>query len=54
MTSSPASLIDATEPTQSQLRASDAEREQAANLLRDHCAEGRIAPDVLTERLDRA
>lgn len=35
------------------LRASDSDREQAANLLRDHYADGRIAPDELAERLDR-
>lgn len=34
------------------LRASDAEREQTAQLLRDHCAAGRIAPEELAERLD--
>jgi len=45
---------DFTDNTRSALRASDAEREQAANLLRDHCAAGRLAPDELTERLDRA
>jgi hypothetical protein len=35
------------------IRASDAEREHVAVLLRDHCAEGRLTLDELDERLDR-
>ena len=34
------------------LRASDEEREQTAKLLRDHCADGRITPEELSDRLD--
>jgi uncharacterized protein DUF1707 len=34
------------------LRASDTEREAAADALRDHCAQGRLSPDELSERLD--
>lgn len=52
MTNPPAThpnLIPVLQPT---LRASDSDREQAANLLRDHYADGRIAPDELAERLD--
>jgi hypothetical protein len=36
------------------LRASDAERERAATLLRDHAAAGRLTPEELDERLDVA
>jgi uncharacterized protein DUF1707 len=36
------------------LRASDAERERIATLLREHCAAGRITPEELSERLDTA
>ena len=36
------------------LRASDAEREHAATLLRDHAAAGRLTPEELDERLDAA
>jgi Domain of unknown function (DUF1707) len=36
----------------SRLRASDAEREEAAGDLRDHYAAGRITADELSERLD--
>jgi hypothetical protein len=36
------------------LRASDAERERTATLLREHCAAGRITPEELSERLDVA
>ena len=39
-----------TDPT---LRASDAEREQHAQLLREHAAQGRLTVDELEERLDR-
>jgi hypothetical protein len=36
------------------LRASDAEREQTATLLREHYAAGRITPEELSDRLDVA
>jgi uncharacterized protein DUF1707 len=36
------------------LRVSDAEREEVATLLRDHAAEGRLTPEELDERLERA
>lgn len=36
------------------LRASDAERERTATLLRDHAAAGRLTPEELGERLDAA
>jgi Domain of unknown function (DUF1707)/2TM domain len=36
------------------IRASDAERERVAELLRDHAAEGRLGVDELDERLRRA
>lgn len=36
------------------LRASDAERERTATLLRDHAGAGRITPEELGERLDAA
>jgi len=43
------------EPTPSPaLRASDAERERTATLLRDHAAAGRLTPEELDERLDAA
>jgi hypothetical protein len=35
------------------LRASDAEREHHAELLREHAAQGRLTVDELDERLDR-
>ena len=35
------------------LRASDADREQHAELLREHAAQGRLTVDELEERLDR-
>jgi len=35
------------------LRASDAEREHHAELLREHAAQGRLTVDELEERLDR-
>ena len=38
----------------SDLRASDADRERVATLLRDHCAAGRLTFDELDERLGRA
>ena len=34
------------------LRTSDADRERVAGFLRDRCAEGRLTPDELAERLD--
>jgi hypothetical protein len=37
-----------------ELRASDAERERTATLLRDHAAAGRLTPEELDERLDVA
>jgi hypothetical protein len=36
------------------MRTSDAERQRVADFLRDCCAEGRLTPDELEERLDRA
>jgi len=36
------------------LRVSDAERERVAVALREHCAEGRLTLEELTERLDEA
>jgi len=36
------------------LRASDAERERTATLLREHCAAGRLTPEELSQRLDAA
>jgi hypothetical protein len=39
--------------TEPDLRASDAEREQHAELLREHAAQGRLTVDELDERLDR-
>ncbi|HZV74698.1 MAG TPA: DUF1707 domain-containing protein [Conexibacter sp.] len=36
------------------LRASDAERERTAVILRDHAAAGRLTPEELDERLDAA
>jgi len=36
------------------VRASDAERERTATLLRDHAAAGRLTPEELDERLDGA
>ncbi|HEX7292456.1 MAG TPA: DUF1707 domain-containing protein [Conexibacter sp.] len=36
------------------LRASDAERERTATLLRDHAAAGRLTPEELDQRLDAA
>jgi hypothetical protein len=36
------------------LRASDAERERTATLLRDHAVAGRLTPEELDERLDAA
>ncbi len=39
--------------TDPNLRASDAEREHHAELLREHAAQGRLTVDELDERLDR-
>lgn len=36
------------------VRASDADRDRAASLLREHLAAGRLTPDEFSERLDRA
>jgi hypothetical protein len=36
------------------MRASDAEREHHAELLREHAAQGRLSVDELSDRLDRA
>ncbi|MFL6054449.1 MAG: DUF1707 domain-containing protein [Actinoallomurus sp.] len=37
-----------------EIRASDADRDRVAAALREHCAQGRIAVDELSERLDLA
>src|SRR5215207_796857 len=42
-----------TEPHLADIRASDAEREHHAELLREHAAQGRLTVDELDERLDR-
>ena len=42
-----------TPPPEPSLRASDAEREHHAELLREHAAQGRLTVDELDERLDR-
>jgi hypothetical protein len=51
-------MADGEQPTESgaapALRASDAERERTATLLRDHAASGRLTPEELDERLDVA
>ncbi|HKG39047.1 MAG TPA: DUF1707 domain-containing protein [Conexibacter sp.] len=52
-------MADGEQPTETTgtapaLRASDAERERAATLLRDHAAAGRLTPEELDERLDVA
>jgi hypothetical protein len=36
------------------LRVSDSERDEAVTLLRDHAAEGRLSPEELDERVERA
>jgi Domain of unknown function (DUF1707) len=54
MTNFPALQPVLRNPTQPTLRASDTDRERAVDRLRVHCAEGRIAPDELAERLERA
>lgn len=43
-----------TEPTGSELRASDADRDRIAEVLRDAAAEGRLSIEELEERLNRA
>jgi DUF1707 SHOCT-like domain len=45
---------DQAELARSQLRASDADRERVVGLLGDHAAAGRLTPDELEQRLDRA
>jgi hypothetical protein len=51
-------MADGERPTDAapvlELRASDAERERTATLLRDHAAAGRLTPEELDERLDIA
>src|SRR5215210_5611871 len=42
-----------TPPPEPTLRASDADREHHAELLREHAAQGRLTVDELEERLDR-
>ena len=42
-----------TPPSEPALRASDAEREHHAELLREHAAQGRLTVDELDERLDQ-
>lgn len=41
-------------PTDPSFRASDAERERTADMLRDHCAAGRITAEEQDERTDAA
>lgn len=40
-------------PGDPRIRASDADRERTATLLREHHAEGRLAPEEFNDRLDR-
>lgn len=40
-------------PGDPRIRASDADRERAATLLREHHAEGRLNPEEFNDRLDR-
>jgi len=47
-------MSDDEHATPARLRASDAERERTATLLRDHAAAGRITPEELDERLGAA
>jgi hypothetical protein len=47
-------MSDGESPPSPVLRASDAERERTATLLRDHAAAGRLTPEELDERLDAA
>ncbi|MBX6767182.1 MAG: DUF1707 domain-containing protein [Actinomadura rubrobrunea] len=39
-------------PPNPDIRASDADRDRVADLLREHCAQGRITVDELNERLE--
>ncbi|GAA4073839.1 DUF1707 domain-containing protein [Actinomadura miaoliensis] len=39
-------------PPNPDIRASDADRDRVAELLREHCAQGRITVDELNERLE--
>ena len=47
-------MSDATSPLPSDVRASDADRERAVDLLRDHAAQGRLDADELADRVGRA
>jgi hypothetical protein len=49
-----ADMPDGETSTGAALRASDAERERTATLLRDHAAAGRLTPEELDERLGAA
>jgi hypothetical protein len=46
--------VSSGESTPPVLRASDAERERTATLLREHTGAGRLTPEELSERLDAA
>jgi hypothetical protein len=41
-------------PGDPRIRASDADRERTATLLREHHAQGRLSPEEFNDRLDRA
>lgn len=41
-------------PGDPRIRASDADRERAVSLLREHHADGRLTPEEFNDRLDRA
>jgi Domain of unknown function (DUF1707) len=41
-------------PGDPRMRASDADRERTATLLREHHAQGRLSPEEFNDRLDRA
>jgi DUF1707 SHOCT-like domain len=41
-------------PGDAAMRASDADRERVVELLRDHCAAGRLTSEELSERIDEA
>ena len=47
-------MLPARRSPASALRISDAERERVATFLRESCGEGRLDPDELGERIDRA
>ena len=49
-----AETTSSTQPEPGALRASDADREAAVERLRAHAAAGRLDPDELDERLERA